>query len=64
MEKIDFSIECTPQTVGRRDEWDTYFEHTPIGLQLMLVSIFWSVPFLKIDRSRDFKKKISPFLEF
>ncbi len=64
MEKIDFSIGCAPQAVGRRAERDTYFEHTPIDLQLVLVSNLWSVPFLKSDRSRDFKKKKFLFNDF
>ncbi len=64
MEKMNFSIGCAPQTVGQRAERDTYFKHTPIALQLMLVSIFSSVPFRKSGRSRDLKKKISTFLEF
>jgi hypothetical protein len=40
MEKIHFSIGCAPQTVGQRAKRDTYFERTPIALQLVLVSIF------------------------
>ncbi len=56
MDKIDFSIGCALQTVGRRAEWDTYFKHTLIGLQLVLVSNLWTVPFPKSERSRNFKK--------
>ncbi len=57
MEKMNFSIGCTPQAVGQRAKRDTYFEHTPIALQLVLVYISWSVPFPKSGQSRYFNKK-------
>ncbi len=58
MEKIDFSIGCVYYTISRRAKRDTYFEHTPIGLQIVWVSISSSVPFPKSGRSRDFKKNL------
>ncbi len=61
MEKIHFSIGCAPLTIGRRAKRDTYFERTPIALQLVLVPILWSVPFPKSGRSRDLKKKFAHY---
>jgi hypothetical protein len=58
MEKIDFSIRCVHKQLAGSPN-GIHYEPTPIGLQLVLVSDFWSVPFPNSGWSRDLKKNFA-----